>query len=90
MLKSTPSRSLCSIFTVAALSIASAFVECRAAELYVGGATVSITPDRPVALAGQMHTRIARNVESLGDGNGAGPGIPGRRQGRRSGDAGLL
>ena len=64
MLIATPSRSLCSIVTVAALSIASAFVECRAAELHVGGATVSITPDRPVALAGQMHTRIARDVES--------------------------
>jgi hypothetical protein len=36
----------------------------RASELYLGGATVSITPERPVALAGQMHTRIARNVES--------------------------
>jgi hypothetical protein len=35
-----------------------------AAELHVGGATVGITPDRPVALAGQMHTRIARAVES--------------------------
>ena len=38
--------------------------EGRAAELRVGGATTSITPDRPVALAGQMHTRIAREVES--------------------------
>ncbi len=64
MLIATPSKSLFLIFTVAALSIASVFVECRAAELHVGGATVSITPDRPVALAGQMHTRIARNVES--------------------------
>src|SRR5206468_1291786 len=36
----------------------------RGAELHVGGASVSITPDRPVALAGQMHTRIARDVES--------------------------
>ena len=25
---------------------------------------MSITPDRPVALAGQMHTRISRGVES--------------------------
>ena len=41
-----------------------ALVEGRAAELHVGGATISITPDRPVALAGQMHTRIARSVES--------------------------
>lgn len=38
--------------------------EARAAELRVGGATTSITPDRPVALAGQMHTRIAQEVES--------------------------
>lgn len=36
----------------------------RASELYVGGATTSITPDQPVALAGQMHTRIAKTVES--------------------------
>lgn len=36
----------------------------HAAEILVGGATVSITPDRPVALWGQMHTRIARTVES--------------------------
>ena len=38
--------------------------QSRAAELHVGGATVSITPDRPVALAGQMHTRVAKGVES--------------------------
>lgn len=36
----------------------------RASELLVGAATVSITPDQPVALSGQMHTRIAREVES--------------------------
>ena len=35
-----------------------------AAELHIGGATTSITPDEPVALSGQMHTRIARHVES--------------------------
>lgn len=34
------------------------------AELHVGGASVSITPDRPVSIAGQMHTRIAKEVES--------------------------
>jgi hypothetical protein len=32
--------------------------------LLVGGATVSITPDKPVALWGQMHTRISEGVES--------------------------
>jgi hypothetical protein len=36
----------------------------QAAELLVGGATVSITPDQPVALWGQMHTRISTGVES--------------------------
>lgn len=35
-----------------------------AGELLVGSATVSITPDQPVALAGQMHTRISKGVES--------------------------
>jgi hypothetical protein len=39
-------------------------LEGSAAELRVGAATVSITPDRPVALAGQMHLRVAHNVES--------------------------
>jgi hypothetical protein len=36
----------------------------EAGELHMGGATISITPEQPVALAGQMHTRIARHVES--------------------------
>ena len=57
---SRPMRPLWTSWTVAALSLAVARVDGRAAELHVGGATVSITPDRPVALAGQMHTRIAR------------------------------
>lgn len=35
-----------------------------AGELFVGGATTSITPDERVALAGQMHTRISTQVES--------------------------
>lgn len=35
-----------------------------AAELLVGGATVSITPDRPVALDGQRRARISQRVES--------------------------
>jgi hypothetical protein len=67
MLVAKPSRPSCSILIVAALfwgSAVVAVVECRSAELHVGGATVSITPDRPVAIAGQMHTRIARDVES--------------------------
>src|ERR1700677_2909829 len=38
--------------------------EGRAAETSVGVATVSITPDQPVALSGQMNTRISRGVRS--------------------------
>ncbi len=36
----------------------------RAAELHVAGATTSITPKQPVGLSGQLHTRIARSVDS--------------------------
>src|SRR5688572_13461120 len=36
----------------------------ESAEVYIGAATANISPDRPVALWGQMHTRIARNTES--------------------------
>jgi hypothetical protein len=49
------------------LSVLLAFMaagEGRAAEITVGAATVSITPDRPVALSGQMNTRISRGVRS--------------------------
>lgn len=35
-----------------------------ASELHIGGATISITPDQPVPLSGQMHTRIAHTVEN--------------------------
>jgi hypothetical protein len=35
-----------------------------AAELLVGTAVVNITPERPVALQGQMHTRIGRTIDS--------------------------
>lgn len=35
-----------------------------AAELFVGRAMTSITPDRPVPLSGQMRTRISQSVES--------------------------
>jgi hypothetical protein len=34
------------------------------ATLHIGAASVSITPDRPVALDGQMATRVAREVQS--------------------------
>ena len=35
-----------------------------AATLHVGAASVSITPDKLIALCGQMHTRIGREVQS--------------------------
>ena len=35
-----------------------------ASELWVGGATVDITPDGPAALSGQRHVRIAHKIES--------------------------
>lgn len=44
--------------------VAFAGSEGRAAELLIGGATASITPEQPVALSGQMSTRIARKVQS--------------------------
>ena len=47
-----------------ALFVLAAAKGADAAELLVGGATISITPDKPVALAGQFHTRIGRTVET--------------------------
>ncbi len=38
--------------------------EVRATELYIGTATVDITPPLPVALMGQFHLRIARQAET--------------------------
>ena len=50
---------------VAAFHVASLPGPCAVArQLYAGGATVSITPDGPVAPAGQRHLRIARKVRS--------------------------
>ncbi|HOD48726.1 MAG TPA: hypothetical protein PLJ71_05665 [Candidatus Hydrogenedentes bacterium] len=46
------------------LSALFAAVPALAATLHVGAAAVSITPDKPVALCGQMSTRIAREVQS--------------------------
>jgi len=39
-------------------------VSAHGATLYVGVASTSITPDGPVALSGQMHTRVATEVET--------------------------
>ena len=52
------------ILAAATLIAALSSGRSRAAELRVGAATVSITPDRPVALQGQMNTRISKGVRS--------------------------
>jgi hypothetical protein len=52
------------ILAAAALLASLPSAPSRAAELRVGAATVSITPDRPVALQGQMNTRISKGVRS--------------------------
>jgi len=51
--------------TASALALLSVVGTAAAgAELLIGAARTSITPDRPVALIGSMHTRIARSVHS--------------------------
>ncbi|MBM3288678.1 MAG: hypothetical protein FJY92_00865 [Candidatus Hydrogenedentes bacterium] len=54
------SRFMLSVSTAIAVLLAPTFA--GAAELHVGAASVSITPDRPVALDGQMMTRISKGV----------------------------
>ena len=62
--RSSHIRSACKSLTAAVVLLILPALSVTAAELHIGGATVSITPDEPVALSGQMHTRIARTVES--------------------------
>ncbi|MFO7974721.1 MAG: hypothetical protein R6V12_08805 [Candidatus Hydrogenedentota bacterium] len=57
-------RSYVSFGVVLLCLAALASVPSAAATLHVGAATASITPDQPVAVSGQMSTRIAREVES--------------------------
>lgn len=38
--------------------------ELKAGQLWVGSASISITPEKPVAISGQFRTRIAKTVES--------------------------
>ncbi|MFW6163880.1 MAG: hypothetical protein ACODAJ_14005 [Planctomycetota bacterium] len=61
------SRSLFAAFLVYALPFLLAMAAARASEageLWIGAATTSITPDKPVPLSGQFHTRIARSVDN--------------------------
>lgn len=53
------------LLAILALSYNSAFaVAQETGQLHAGAATISITPNERVALAGQMHTRISASVES--------------------------
>lgn len=49
---------------VLGLSLAGMPSPAAAAELWIGGATVDITPARPVALDGQRNVRISKKVET--------------------------
>lgn len=51
------------------LGVLLAALPAFAGTLYVGAASISITPDAPIALRGQMHTRIGRTVESAIEAN---------------------
>lgn len=46
------------------LLCAAAAERAEAAEILIGAATANITPERPVALAGQHHTRIGRKADN--------------------------
>jgi hypothetical protein len=53
-----------SLLTIVVLAVCLPAIPAWALELWVGTARESITPPEPVALEGQRHTRIAREVES--------------------------
>jgi hypothetical protein len=50
------------IRTISALFAAVAVCSAADGRLFVGWSSVDVTPERPVALAGQMHTRISTYV----------------------------
>jgi hypothetical protein len=50
--------------TACAAMAALAVAKASAAELWIGAATTSITPDKPIALDGQFNTRISRGVDN--------------------------
>ncbi|WZO96818.1 hypothetical protein EP7_003823 [Isosphaeraceae bacterium EP7] len=64
MVTTNPNVLRSTIFGIVAVTAVTWVAPGRAADLSVGGATSSITPEGPVALAGQMRTRIARDVKS--------------------------
>ena len=52
------------MYWILGLSMVVGSASASAATLHIGAKSVSITPEKAVALAGQMHTRIAHEVES--------------------------
>jgi hypothetical protein len=46
------------------IAVAFAAADALTAELRIGAATISITPDKPIALDGQFNTRISRGVDN--------------------------
>jgi len=50
--------------TIVLFAVAFAATSTLASELRIGGASINITPDKPIALAGQFHTRISRGVDN--------------------------
>lgn len=62
MIDARSRRTFRACFTILAAAIVAP--AAAASDLHAGAASVSITPDRPVALSGQMHTRISKSVRS--------------------------
>ena len=60
-----------------------------AAELLIGAATTSITPDQPVALAGQFNTRISKGVDNPVTATAVAIEVALGRSGGGSGDPGV-
>jgi len=60
----SPRRNLLTSITIGAALLAPAAIDVSAAELRIGTATISITPDKPVALDGQFGLRVSRGVDN--------------------------
>ncbi len=52
------------VVMIAMFMVVASITPAQGSELHIGTSHVSITPSQPVALAGQRHARIAREVES--------------------------
>ena len=57
-------RSCYVLWRIALLLIILCLPALSAAELFIGTAKISITPDGPVALTGQIRVRVSRKVDA--------------------------